>query len=92
MDVEIPDLVMTSVPTCWSIHDLDSTSIWMSPFPVVLMCDWSRKKVVPSLSFLSWSQWSSIRGGSLTLDGGELLSHDDYVCLLPYKFMVSVVF
>jgi hypothetical protein len=36
VDVESPALVMTSVPSQWSIHVFYSTSIWMMPCSVVL--------------------------------------------------------
>ena len=55
-DVERPALVTISVPSYCSVHVFDSTSTWMIPCSVTLGRGWSKMKVVPSLSFLSW--WS----------------------------------
>lgn len=66
---------MTSVHSYWSVHVFGSTSTWMMSCSVVTVLGrgWSRKEVVPNLSFLSW--WSLIRVGSFALGGGGFFSH-----------------
>ena len=52
--VESPALVTTSVLASLSTQHFDSTSMWMSPLPGVLLVHfWSSRKVVPRFSLFS---------------------------------------